>query len=114
MVRALGVRIDEVRLIGGGARSPLWRQMMADIMGSEIIILEGGEGPAQGAAILAGKGVGVYDDLKEATDRLLPVAERIEPDADSHRRYSDIYGLFHALYPALKQHYRIAHTLVKE
>ncbi len=114
VIRALGVNIDQVRLIGGGAKSPLWRQMMADIMGCEIAILEQSEGPAQGAAILAGKGVGLYDDLKAATDEMLPVAQTIEPDAESKKRYNDIYSLFHGLYPALKQHFPMANALLNK
>ncbi len=112
VIRALGVQIDQVRLIGGGAKSPLWRQMMADILGTEIAILKGGEGPAQGAAILAGKGVGLYDDLKAATDALLPLAQTIAPNEAAQRRYNEIYGLYHALYPALRQHYRLAQSLI--
>ena len=113
VIRAMGVPVEQVRLIGGGAKSPIWRQMMADVMGTEIVILKGGEGPAQGAAILAGKGAGVYDDLAEATDRLLPIETRIQPNDAAHRRYNEIYGLFHALYPALKQHFRLAQALVE-
>ena len=112
VVRSLGVRTDQVRLIGGGAKSPLWRQMMADIMGAEIAILDGGEGPAQGAAILAGKGAGIYDDLKAVTDQILPLAETIEPNVEAQARYSDIYGLYRNLYPALKNHFHQANKLL--
>jgi xylulokinase len=114
VVRGLGVRVDQVRMIGGGAKSPFWRQMMADIIGCEIVTLAGSEGPAQGAAILAGKGVGIYDDLKEATDRLLPIGERIQPVEAARRRYDEIFALFRGLYPALKAHFRAAQDLVAE
>lgn len=114
VIRSMGVPVNEVRLIGGGARSPFWRQMMADIMGCEIVTLAGGEGPAQGAAILAGKGVGIYDDLVKACDQLLPVDQRIEPIYANRRRYTEIYGLWQALYPALKPHFGLAQALVEK
>lgn len=112
VIRALEAPVEQVRLIGGGAKSALWRRIMADVMGCEIVVLKGGEGPAQGAAMLAGKGAGIYDSLQTAADDILEIAERIEPDADRQRRYNDIYGLYHSLYPALKQHFRLAHALI--
>jgi xylulokinase len=113
VIRSLNVRVNQVRLIGGGARSAFWRQMMADVLGAEIVTLRGAEGPAQGAAILAGVGAGIYTDLTDTVDRLLPLELKCEPDPDSQRRYNDIYGLYHALYPALKPHYRLAGALLE-
>ncbi|MFP4378879.1 MAG: xylulokinase [Candidatus Sumerlaeia bacterium] len=113
VVRSMNVKVDEVRLIGGGAKSPFWRQLMADILGAEVVTLKGGGGPGLGAAILAGVGSGVYPDLTDAVDQLVPTDLRIEPNAENQRRYNDIYGLYHALYPALKQHYRLSHALLE-
>ncbi|MFW6287031.1 MAG: xylulokinase, partial [Candidatus Sumerlaeota bacterium] len=113
VIRALGVKVDQVRLIGGGAHSPLWRQMLADILGCEIAILEKTGGPGQGAAILAGKGIGVYDDLQSVTDSILKIAAMIEPDVEAQKKYNDFYSLYHGLYPALKQHFPMVHALVK-
>jgi xylulokinase len=112
VVRSMNVKADQVRLIGGGAKSPFWRQLMADVLGVEIVTLKGGGGPALGAAILAGVGAGMYPNLLEAVDRLVPLDQRVEPDQARHRRYNDIYGLYHALYPALKQHFRLSHALL--
>ncbi|NQU42589.1 hypothetical protein HQ520_04840 [bacterium] len=113
VARSLNVKVDQVRLIGGGAKSPFWRQLMADILGAEVAILKTNEGPGQGAAILAGVGAGIYDDLTDTVDELVPLAELIEPRKENQKRYNDLYSLFHGLYPALKNHYRVAQALIE-
>lgn len=102
IMRALGLSITEVRSTGGGARSELWRQMQADIFGGEVVTVNVEEGPAFGAAILAGVGAGLYDTVEEATDQLVSVKSRIEPDKDSVLQYEDYYQIFKSMYPALK------------
>lgn len=105
IMRDLGTKMDEVRLIAGGAKSKFWRQVVADVFGLQIVIPKNTEGPAMGAAILAGVGTGVFGDFFETTERILPVASRIDPDPEAHERYNAIYAQFIGLYPALKKHY---------
>ena len=88
--------------MGGGARSELWRQMQADIFGGDVVTVNAEEGPAFGAAILAGVGAGLDDTVEEATDQLVSVKSRIEPDKDSVLQYEDYYEIFKSMYPALK------------
>lgn len=102
VIKELGTDVSEIRALGGGAKSPFWRQLMADVFGDEIAILEKEEGGAMGAAILAGVGAGLFDDFGEVTDRLVKVKERIQPNAEVHEQYAERYAMFQDLYKALK------------
>ena len=105
IMKSLGAKLEQVRLVAGGAKSPFWRQVVADIFGLQIAIPQNTEGAAMGAAILAGVGTGVFGDFFETTERILPVAMRVDPDPKQHEQYNEIYSHFVRLYPALKGHY---------
>ena len=105
LVRGMGVDISEVRASGGGARSLLWRQILADVFDSEIVLTNVTEGAAFGAALLAGVGVGVHKDVEEACARAVGITDRIEPSANA-RVYNDYYLVYRALYPALAPHFK--------
>jgi xylulokinase len=100
LLRALGIRIEQVRASGGGARSALWRQILADVFDSEIALLNVSEGAAYAAALLAGVGAGVYREVDEACARTLRVIERVEPGPEAGV-YADYYPIYRSLYPAL-------------
>jgi xylulokinase len=102
LVRALGVPIEQVRVSGGGARSMLWRQIMADIFAAELVTINVSEGAAYGAALLAGVGAGVYPSVYEATARTIRVSERTEPVPAQAAAYDSLYAEYRALYPRLK------------
>lgn len=102
IMRELGLRIDEVRAIGGGARSPVWRQMQADMFGSPITTMAVEEGPAFGAALLAGVGSGVYPSIDRAVATAVATVQTIEPNTPNRTRYDELYGVYRDLYPALK------------
>jgi xylulokinase len=103
LVRDLGIRIDEVRAIGGGARSAVWRQMLADVFQTEITLINSSEGGAFGVALLAGVGTGVWANTREACDATLQVTTRVEPSSDAaiRQRYAETYARYRELYPAL-------------
>jgi xylulokinase len=105
LMRALGLRIEQVRVSGGGARSALWRQILADVFHSEIVRLQVTEGAAYGAALLAGVGAGVCASVEEACARTIRVVDRTEPSPDA-AVYSDYYPIYHALYPALAPQFK--------
>jgi xylulokinase len=111
LVRALRLPIREVRLIGGGARSPLWRQIVADVFGLPILGLEAEEGPAYGATLLAGVGAGVWRDVPEACRAAVRTATRVEPQPQTARLYDDLYGRYRDLYPKLKGSFAALHDL---
>lgn len=95
------VPVTCIRLGGGGARSPLWRQIQADIYGREVEVVEAEEGAAYGAAILAGVGVGAWKSVDEACDAVVRVAHRIAPDATNRAVMQDGYRTYQQIYPAL-------------
>jgi xylulokinase len=106
VVRQQGIRLAEIRATGGGARSPFWRQMLADVFGTEIAILASEEGPAMGAAILAAVGAGEYASVSEACDTMLKIQSRVRPKKRNAAAYDEAYEHFRTLYPRLKESFR--------
>jgi xylulokinase len=102
LIKGLGVPIEQVRASGGGAKSPLWRQIQADVFGTELVLINVTEGAAMGAALLAGVGAGVYRDVREAVDACVRVTSSTAPNSDAAAVYEREYPLYRALYPALK------------
>jgi xylulokinase len=100
---AMGVAITQVRASGGGARSPLWRQIQADIIGRVHVTINVDEGPAFGVALLAGVGTGVWKDVAEACRATIRVVDRSAPDAANRKVYDALYPVYRSLYAALKQ-----------
>jgi xylulokinase len=97
------IPVSSIRLGGGGARSSLWRQIQADVYGSEVEIVKAEEGAAYGAAILAGVGAGAWRSVDEACDRLIRVASRVAPDAEDSATMRHGYRTYQKIYPALRQ-----------
>lgn len=102
IMRELGLRIEQIRATGGGAKSPFWRQMQADIYGAPVVTVNTTEGPAFGAALMGGVACGMCGDLAGASDALVKVVSTAEPDPGRTAQYEEWYGRFRALYPALK------------
>lgn len=98
----LGIPVKGVRLGGGGARGPLWREIQAAVYGYASDILVAEEGAAFGAALLAGVGAGVWADLEAACEAAIEVAQQIVPDADAVERYAVGYQAYRKVYPALR------------
>ncbi|HEY4033382.1 MAG TPA: xylulokinase [Ktedonobacteraceae bacterium] len=97
-----GLQLEQIRATGGGAKSPLWRQIMADVLGVELVTTNAQEGPAFGAALLAGVASGVYASAEQACEMIVQVGQRTEPYPEAGRIYAKSYEVYHALYPALK------------
>jgi xylulokinase len=97
--------IEQVRLSGGGARSPLWRQIMADVLGQTLVTVNTTEGAAYGAALLAGVGAGVFESVPAACRQTIRVTGRTEP-AQAAAVYEERYPRYRALYPALADEFR--------
>ncbi len=110
IIRRLDIPIRQIRLTGGGAKSRFWRQLQADIYGSEVATVNSSEGPAFGAALMAGVGAGVFSNISEAAEQMVSVTETIQPTADS-LLYSERYQIFTSLYPALKTTFEKIHQL---
>ncbi|MFZ5828150.1 MAG: xylulokinase [Bacillota bacterium] len=99
LVRGLGVGVPEVRLTGGGARSALWRSMLAAAFGAPVAQMAVDEGPAFGAAVLAAVGAGLYADCDAASDAMVRVSGQVtEPDPALAERYGRLHGLYRQAY----------------
>lgn len=105
LIRALGLQIHQVRASGGGARSPLWRQILADVFHSEIALVNITEGAAYGGALLAGVGAGVYASVEDACAQTIRLTDSVTPDEDV-QVYDDYYRVYRALYPALQAQFK--------
>jgi len=97
-----GLSIEQVRATGGGAKSAFWRQIIADVLDVELVTTNATEGPAFGAALLAGVASGVYPSVKAACEQTVRVVEHTHPRSQQRRVYDGAYETYKALYPALK------------
>lgn len=104
--RELGVPVERMTACGGGARSPLWRQMLSDLYGCPVSTLAVDEGPALGAAILAGVGAGVYASVEEGADAVVERAGAQEPDAAAHTAYQPYFDLYKRLYRTMRADFK--------
>ena len=102
IIREQGLQLEQMRATGGGAKSPLWRQIIADVLGVELVVTNATEGPAFGAALLAGVASGVYPSVQEACAQTVRVIERTAPRPEVAPAYARAYETYQALYPALK------------
>ncbi len=100
IMRELNLPIGQVRIIGGGARGELWRRLQADVYGMPVHRTTTDEGPAYGAALLAGVASNVYKDVEEATARVRLREEVVEPEEDNVRLYDEYFETYRSLYPA--------------
>ncbi|MEM8994733.1 MAG: FGGY-family carbohydrate kinase, partial [Acidobacteriota bacterium] len=102
-LRRVGLRdIDEVRVSGGGSRSDLWMQILADVLGVRLVRTDAAEASAVGAALLAGVGVGGWPMVEAACEAAVTLRDPIEPDPESHGAYVERHRRFQRAYPALK------------
>lgn len=106
IIKEMGIEAKEVRASGGGGKSKLWRQMQADVFGTGIYTINSGEGPALGAALLAGTGAGVYGSVPEACRAAIKLESRQAPDMKLHEKYETYYRLYKNLYPSLKENFK--------
>ena len=95
--------IKQVRVSGGGAKSPLWRQILADVLNAELVTVNTTEGAAYGAAMLAGVGAGVWPSVDAAAAACVQLTGSTRPQAEGVARYEKVYALYRQLYPALKE-----------
>lgn len=102
VAKSLGMKITETKICGGGAKSPLWRKMIANILNIRVCVLDKEEGPSLGAAMLAAVGTGAYETVEAAAGQIVHVVDTIEPDAEIAARYEEKYRQFQQIYPALK------------
>jgi xylulokinase len=102
IAKALGIKVERTKMCGGGARSPLWRKILANVLDLKVDILEAEEGPALGGAMLAAVGCGEYASVEEAAERLVRTRLTVEPDPEIVALYDERYKVYRDIYPQLK------------
>lgn len=102
----VGIKPRELRILGGGSRSLLWRRIVADVFGLKVYLLEVDEGSSYGAAILAAVGARLYSEVEKAVDNVVKTRDPINPDEKAHETYRRYYELYNRLYQALKHEFK--------
>ena len=102
VARSLGIKIEKTMICGGGAKSPLWKRLVANILNVEVDVPMSEEGPGFGAAILAAVGCGEYESVEKAAKSIIKIKEKIKPEANLVVKYEEKYQKFKRIYPALK------------
>jgi xylulokinase len=102
LMRELKVPVNEIRTTGGGAKSPFWRQLQADILGAKVHAMQADEGPGYGVALLAATGCGEYRSITEACDATVRTASETKPNAKVKKAYDARVGVYRDLYGQLK------------
>jgi xylulokinase len=103
IIRSLDVPVGQIRLTGGGSKSPLWRQIQAAMFQQPVHLTNAKEGAAYGVALLAAVGAGAYSSIQEACDATIQTTEATESDSSAARRYDELFLTYRQLYPALKE-----------
>jgi xylulokinase len=102
IARSLGIQIERTKICGGGAKSVLWKKIIANVMNIKVDVIESEEGPALGGAMLAAVGCGEYPDVKTAADKIVKVIDTVEPEPGLVQKYEERYQKFKKIYPAVK------------
>ena len=102
IARAQGAKIKASTLCGGGAKSPLWREILANVLGIPLTLPQTEQGPGYGGAMLAAVACGAYPSVQACAEALVHAKSTTQPDAALVEKYNARYAVWHKLYPALK------------
>ena len=102
VAKSLGIQIERTKICGGGAKSPLWRRMIANVLNIKVDRIESEEGPALGGAMLAAVACDVFSSVEEAAEKIVRVTETIEPEPELVEKYERQYQKFAKIYPTVK------------
>lgn len=103
VAKALGIQIDRTKICGGGAKSPLWRTILANVLNIKVDRIESEEGPALGGAMLAAVADHTFESVEEAAEKIVKIIETIEPDPELAAKYEKQYQKFAQIYPTVKE-----------
>ncbi len=107
VAKSLGIHIERTKICGGGAKSPLWKKIIANVLNVKVDVIESEEGPALGGAMLAAVGCGEYASVEEIADKIVKVIDTVEPDEEIAAKYEAQYDKFKQIYPICKPIYKI-------
>jgi xylulokinase len=113
IIEGLGVPVRQIRVSGGGSRSPFWRQVQADVFGRKVVTLNSEEGPAYGVALLAAVGAGQYKDIQQACAATIRVEKETSVNRAAKTYYDRAFPLYQKLYPSLKDDFKAIAALEK-
>ncbi|MCI8294206.1 MAG: xylulokinase [Hespellia sp.] len=102
VARSLGLKIERTKICGGGAKSALWKRMIASIMNVKVDVIASEEGPALGGAMLAAVGCGEFPSVEAAAEKIVKIVDTVEPEPELVAKYEEQYQRFKKLYPAVK------------
>lgn len=102
VAKSLGIKIERTKICGGGAKSPLWKKMIANILNLKVDVIESEEGPALGGAMLAAVACGEYKNVEEAATKIVRIVDTVEPEEELVKKYDERYQQFRQIYPACK------------
>lgn len=102
VAKSLGIKLTRTKICGGGAKSPLWKKIIANVLNLKVDVIESEEGPAMGGAMLAAVACGEYGSVEEIAAKVVKVVETVEPEAELVAKYEERYAQFKEIYPACK------------
>lgn len=102
VAKSLGIQIERTKICGGGAKSPLWKKIIANVLNIKVDVIESEEGPALGGAMLAAVACGEYKNVEEAAAKIVKVVDTISPEPEISEKYEQKYQIFKKIYPQCK------------
>ena len=105
VARSLGINIEKTKICGGGAKSDIWKKIVANVLGIAVEVPEVEEGPSMGGAMMAAVACGEYDSVEACANAIVKVKETVWPEEELTRKYNERYNVFKQIYPALKDIY---------
>ncbi len=103
VAKSLGIQIDRTKICGGGAKSPLWKKIIANVLNLKVDIIESEEGPAMGGAMMAAVACGEYAGVEDAAAKIVKVIDTVEPAPELVEKYEARYQQFREIYPACRE-----------
>ncbi len=107
VAKSLGIQLERTKICGGGAKSPLWKKIIANVLNLKVDVIESEEGPAMGGAMLAAVACGEYASVEEIAAKFVKVVDTVEPEPELVAKYEARYAQFKEIYPALKPVFEI-------
>ena len=107
VAKSLGIKLERTKICGGGAKSPLWKKMIANILNLKVDVIESEEGPALGGAMLAAVACGEYENVEAAAEKIVKIVDTVEPEVELVEKYEARYQQFKEIYPACKPLFEI-------
>ncbi|NBH27527.1 xylulokinase [Lachnospiraceae bacterium] len=102
VAKSLGIKLERTKICGGGAKSPLWKKMIANIMNLKVDVIESEEGPALGGAMLAAVACGEFESVEAAAAKIVKIVETLEPEQELVEKYEARYQQFREIYPVCR------------